>query len=631
MATNVGGSAETCGICLNKFNHPKLLPCFHTFCCECLEEFVSKSSQNGRFHCPACRYEMTLPEGGVTKFQTNFYVEARAVKHAHNNDVNCDVCEHKASHVCHECEFALCESCVKYHKSIPVTKSHSLIQLGDQSKDKSFVVREAYCVKHSSEKLRFYCSLCGKVICLHCKLTAHEGHKTEDICDVVATARSSLVETKEKLEKYLPGIKKPLEMIHSDHANALSACDSVSDQINTFADHLVERINKIRTKAMERLKDERQRSAKEFTGAKELMQSHEEFLNCQIAHITDLLTHGLDCDVLTADAEMRERLIEVQNMDLEVSITHESRRSASEANSTYLFLLELTLGDVEGTKEAQRLRALPPSVTWTRQYLDRIGCDVNDFVMTLLKRVTEYQVEADVLSRFSCDGNTIRSISFSESNKALIVVEANLMSLCEFDVNYNLLQCTREGVQERIHISQNNYENDDTLTIMEKRLNPDSFDNEWKVKDEIPDQYSDDLYEEYLDNTSDTPGLFGSIKKQFPFGDCLDNGDECSIDVNKQNVIITLNNGMFRTLCSNPFAAPYEEFRPEDVCWGTHNEIYIVDAGSSSVLVYSLEEGFQKALTIPMANVCPSAVAMDTDQQLWIGDVRGNVYVCNVY
>ncbi|XP_041352414.1 tripartite motif-containing protein 45-like [Gigantopelta aegis] len=376
MATNVGDSTETCGICLNTFNHPKLLPCFHTFCCECLQEFVSKASVNNRFYCPVCRYEVALPEGGVTKFQTNFYVEARAVKHAHNRDVTCDVCEQKATHVCHECELALCETCVKNHKFIPVTKSHLLIQLGDVLEDKPFVVRDAYCVKHSSEKLRFYCRLCDKAICLFCKLTAHEGHNTEDICDVVATARSSLVETKKKLEKYLPEIKESMDKINTDHANALLAYDDVSVQINTFADHLVERINKIRTKAVETLKEVRQRSNKQFAGASELMQSHKEFLNRQTEHITDQLKHGLDCDVLRADREMKDRLIEVQNMDLSVTITHNGCR-----------------------------RRLP--VSSPHDYLDGIGCDINDVVTSLLKQVNEYHVEANVLSRFSCGNGKI--------------------------------------------------------------------------------------------------------------------------------------------------------------------------------------------------------------------------------
>ncbi|KAK7467921.1 hypothetical protein BaRGS_00036846, partial [Batillaria attramentaria] len=38
-----------------------------------------------------------------------------------------------------------------------------------------------FCKQHPDEKLRFLCLACGQVICRDCKLTKHEGHKTDDL------------------------------------------------------------------------------------------------------------------------------------------------------------------------------------------------------------------------------------------------------------------------------------------------------------------------------------------------------------------------------------------------------------------------------------------------------------------
>ena len=53
----------TCSICLETFKEPKIISCFHTFCCECLEKHARVSQRHGKFRCPECQAEIHLPEG----------------------------------------------------------------------------------------------------------------------------------------------------------------------------------------------------------------------------------------------------------------------------------------------------------------------------------------------------------------------------------------------------------------------------------------------------------------------------------------------------------------------------------------------------------------------------------------
>ena len=66
----------TCSICNDVFKQPKALPCLHTYCAQCLREFIYSRAYDtiGRFPCPLCRLEVNIPVGGVDRLMDNFHV-----------------------------------------------------------------------------------------------------------------------------------------------------------------------------------------------------------------------------------------------------------------------------------------------------------------------------------------------------------------------------------------------------------------------------------------------------------------------------------------------------------------------------------------------------------------------------
>ena len=56
-----------CSICLETFDDPRTLPCLHSFCKQCLENFVDGKHEDD-LNCPVCRYKFTLPKAGKTQF-----------------------------------------------------------------------------------------------------------------------------------------------------------------------------------------------------------------------------------------------------------------------------------------------------------------------------------------------------------------------------------------------------------------------------------------------------------------------------------------------------------------------------------------------------------------------------------
>ena len=109
-----------CLICRSLFDdgehQPKFLPCHHTFCKDCLREYVQRLGVD--IECPSCRKVATMPAAGVTALQTNFYVKyiQGLVKHGayvgNGDDRKCSThADQTVEFYCKECERCVCGAC----------------------------------------------------------------------------------------------------------------------------------------------------------------------------------------------------------------------------------------------------------------------------------------------------------------------------------------------------------------------------------------------------------------------------------------------------------------------------------------------------------------------------------------
>ena len=58
-----------CGICLDKFQRPKLLRCNHSFCQKCLQKWCRNEPS---IRCPTCKRTMKRPFGGIVTLPDDF-------------------------------------------------------------------------------------------------------------------------------------------------------------------------------------------------------------------------------------------------------------------------------------------------------------------------------------------------------------------------------------------------------------------------------------------------------------------------------------------------------------------------------------------------------------------------------
>ncbi|XP_052095027.1 E3 ubiquitin-protein ligase TRIM31-like [Mytilus californianus] len=137
-----------CPICLEEFIKPKALPCLHTFCKSCINEFIRKSTTLTDFfvvfNCPVCRKEVKLescPSDPAKYLQDNHIIQSMKETCLSKGKL-CSIHSSKqADHVCTEHNQIVCYKCIiDNHRFCIVTeiyeaiesKRHSITQVQNQ-------------------------------------------------------------------------------------------------------------------------------------------------------------------------------------------------------------------------------------------------------------------------------------------------------------------------------------------------------------------------------------------------------------------------------------------------------------------------------------------------------------------
>jgi len=178
-----------CSICAETFINPKILPCVHTFCMHCLEEYEKYNKRPGsRMCCPICRNEFTIPDKGLSELPNNFFVgkivEIGKLATVPAKEAVCDVCSEKttvAKMFCIDSEQKLCDRCSSSHTRIKLCHNHQVVELGSQLNFQELNFRSSYCEHHPKELIKMYCLEDNVAICLICCVESHQSHKCSNV------------------------------------------------------------------------------------------------------------------------------------------------------------------------------------------------------------------------------------------------------------------------------------------------------------------------------------------------------------------------------------------------------------------------------------------------------------------
>ncbi|TKS80793.1 RING finger protein 22 [Collichthys lucidus] len=184
-----------CSICLDHYHNPKVLPCLHTFCEKCLQNYIPPQSLT--LSCPVCRQTSILPEKGVAALQNNFFITN--LMEVLQRDPEC----------------SRPEACNVLESASAATACQPLS-----------------CPNHEGKVMEFYCESCETAMCLECTEGEHREHVTVPLRDVLGTAQ---VGTKKPAGRCAQQLTAAIELVNEISKQLTERKnDAVTEISNTF-------------------------------------------------------------------------------------------------------------------------------------------------------------------------------------------------------------------------------------------------------------------------------------------------------------------------------------------------------------------------------------------------------------
>ena len=245
----------TCPVCYELYKKPKYLPCYHSYCEQCLVKLQKAGSDS--ITCPECRKTSAIPSGGIKQLPNNFFINrivdevALKEKVTGEEDVRCDLCvrEDPAVVLCFDCAVFLCSHCHEYHKYSREYQGHSMSQLKELRKEKKDInvrpkAKPLLCQEHDME-LNFYCGTCEQLVCHYCTTTDHNGHEHNTVKKMADKNRMELDDIK-PVEEMIGELSKAHQKITTTREKVEIQATEVDQQIDDYYDQLQRRLQQQR-------------------------------------------------------------------------------------------------------------------------------------------------------------------------------------------------------------------------------------------------------------------------------------------------------------------------------------------------------------------------------------------------
>ncbi|CAH1244489.1 TRIM33 [Branchiostoma lanceolatum] len=328
-----------CQICLQPYRRPKVLSCLHSFCQQCLEEFLKKQKVKTELDCPTCRSKTLLPGGGVAELKDNFFVESlKDTVDLHKKLTNegeslvCGSCETKsgAESFCSECGDFLCDECATMHRRIKVTRGHQVIGVEQLKADSDTVKIKPRplppCKVHAQETLKLYCVDCNEAICQLCTVLSHKNHKYEYFADTAVKAKEDIIALLAKTEKKMGDLKNADQQAHAQKTelekNVTETVEKIKKKAEQTRKQLVALVNQEEAELLDCVNTVRMTRGKEFSAAIEEIETATVALESAAEFGRNIVEHGSEFEIMAVSGEVNSRLKELLKVGL-VGITED--------------------------------------------------------------------------------------------------------------------------------------------------------------------------------------------------------------------------------------------------------------------------------------------------------------------
>ncbi|KAH3742676.1 E3 ubiquitin-protein ligase TRIM71 [Pelomyxa schiedti] len=284
----------TCPCCSSFLRDPRLLPCLHSLCLECVTRCsrgvlpsAPNSATSSSLTCPVCQFQAAIPQGGfpVDLWKRHLLDLAPLVAEGGTHKQpgttttttttttaapppECVECgSHDVPWWCPTCGVFLCNDDKAHHSRARKTASHNVVTV-DQIRTQTSVTpaapKPALCSKHPHEELRLYCNTDKSLICRDCTLIDHKNHDFVFSSDLSSKFKENIASLCSKLSLRLEKLSLSKHTAIGCCKNADELSENVEAEIRTEFAKIVAVVNAKEAQLLSELKTITETSKKIF-------------------------------------------------------------------------------------------------------------------------------------------------------------------------------------------------------------------------------------------------------------------------------------------------------------------------------------------------------------------------------
>ena len=318
----------SCGICLGRYRRPKVLPCLHTFCQNCLASYVPAHSL--AVTCPVCRQTSILPLEGVAGLQTNFFVTnlmdvvSEQAQTALCTSSTCELEDARAVSKCLDCDVFLCELCTDLHCAMDGVGAgggvggeeeevaHTVVGVDQVSgTTDSDETPHLVCPNHYGNALQYYCTECETAVCADCTDIEHIGHTNISLRDAIEQQKCELLKLIAQVREQVPLVEDSISLVADVGKTLEKRSEEIEQQISNAFNELSKMMDERKATLLIELTDAYSSKQGVLNEQREALESFLEKMQSSCDFTADSLEHGNETEILLLKKEMSQKLEEL--------------------------------------------------------------------------------------------------------------------------------------------------------------------------------------------------------------------------------------------------------------------------------------------------------------------------------
>ncbi len=316
----------TCSICKEHYSDPKVLPCLHYYCKQCIFRLIRRLPKEDKLHCPECREETPLTEQGVDQLKTAFFINrlkamvSTLEKAFGKVEIKCETCtgsEGQSKAFCRQCAAFVCDECVKLHHKMKTLNTHEITPLDqlNQGKLKDIILESpiAACQVHD-EPLIIFCFDCDTLICQHCTVKHHRDHNFEFSRVAAGDIKTRIMQQLRPLTEEMCSISKALEDIQDVKKEVEAQGKSVNHAIQASFQELHKILDQHEKKLVEEAQERTEKKMDTLLVQEKDLSLAKSEIHSIVDYTEQCMKHSTDNEVMITHKEVSKKIEEkIQN------------------------------------------------------------------------------------------------------------------------------------------------------------------------------------------------------------------------------------------------------------------------------------------------------------------------------